>query len=151
MERILRKDLVLKSSKSFRLMEALFFVFIFFVLIVTLSFSFSNIPKKERDRRGMKDLRTITHILELKYNENLRYPDLPDSAQTISSTLQITNPLFPYLENVPKGNGVREYYWKDDGSSNPQNFCVYFQLEVDSSKYFSCTRLGCKISGKICE
>jgi hypothetical protein len=52
--------------------------------------------------------------------------------------------------DIPTGNGVRKYYWKVDSYSNFQNFCVYFQLEVDPSKYFSCTRSGCRVSDKGC-
>ena len=141
-----------QKDRGFTLIEILFIVAILAVLIAALSFSFSNIPKKARDRRGMSDLRAIVHALEMKYNENLHYPNLPDAETSISDTINLQgNPLLPHLSELPQGNGVREYHWKDDSTLNPQNFCVYFQLETDPSKYFSCTRLGCRISNTYCE
>jgi len=140
-----------QKNRGFTLVEVLLIVFILAVLVAALSFSLSNIPKKARDRRGMSDLRAIVHALEMKYNDDLHYPDLPDSETTIKSTINTSgNPLSSYLPDIPQGNGVREYFWKDDGTSNPQNFCVYFQLEVDPSKYFSCTHSGCRVSDKGC-
>ena len=146
-----------QEDRGFTLVEILLIVLVLAILVGALSFSFSNIPKKARDRRGMSDLRAIVHALEMKYNENLQYPNLPDpgtpeNQTTIRYTINISgNPLLPHLGQIPQGNGVREYHWKDDGTSNPQNFCVYFQLETDPSKYFSCTRLGCRISNTYCE
>jgi type II secretory pathway pseudopilin PulG len=142
-----------QKNRGFTLVEVLLIVFILAVLVAALSFTFSNIPKKARDRRGMSDLRTIVHALEMKYNDDLHYPfALPNSDNvTIESTLGGSNPLFPYMNSndIPTGNGVRKYYWKVD-SSNFQNFCVYFQLEVDPSKYFSCTHSGCRVSDQKC-
>jgi prepilin-type N-terminal cleavage/methylation domain-containing protein len=140
-----------QKNRGFTLVEVLLIVFILAVLVAALSFTFSNIPKKTRDRRGMSDLRAIVHALEMKYNDDLHYPNLPDSETTIKSTINTSgNPLSSYLPDIPQGNGVREYFWKDDGTSNPQNFCVYFQLEVDPSKYFSCTHSGCRVSDQKC-
>ena len=140
-----------QKNRGFTLVEVLLIVFILAVLVAALSFTFSNIPKKARDRRGMSDLRAIVHALEMKYNDDLHYPDLPDSETTIKSTINTSgNPLSSYLPDIPQGNGVREYFWKDDGTSNHQNFCVYFQLEVDPSKYFSCSHSGCRVSDQRC-
>jgi len=140
-----------QKNRGFTLVEVLLIVFILAVLVAALSFTFSNIPKKARDRRGMSDLRAIVHALEMTYNDDLHYPDLPNSETTIKSTINTSgNPLSSYLPDIPQGNGVREYFWKDDGTLNPQNFCVYFQLEVDPSKYFSCSHSGCRVSDQRC-
>jgi hypothetical protein len=96
---------------------------------------------KQLDTKGETDLRQISSAFEMKYSDLGYYPDLPDSASPIPTG---DHRLAPYLDLVPNTNGVNPYYWYDGGSN--QKYCVYFQLESDKGKYFTCSYRGCAIN-----
>ena len=124
-------------KKGFTLIELLVILTIL-VTIASLIFVFLG-PAKEkgRDSRGETDLRQMLSAFELKYDDNDFYPDLPDSATVIPSG---DTRLYPYLSPTPYTNGLRNYYWYDDGDN--KKFCVYFQEEIDATKYFYISHKG---------
>ncbi len=131
-----------REKKGLTLIEILVAVLIATLLTAAISVTITSARKKAGDNRSKYDLRDIVNALELKYNDLGRYPDLPDSPTKIGDTTILA----PYLNSPPTGNG--RYYWYDD--NNSQKFCVYFQLEADPSKYFSCSHKGCVVGNNIC-
>lgn len=138
-----QKKSSLKENKSFTLIELLVVVAIIVILIGAISVTFDDTKKKARDNRAKSDLRAIVEGLELKYNDLYHYPDLPDIPTPIASN---DHRLASYLDPVPNSNKVRTYYWYDDGTAQPQKFCVYFQLESNDTQYFTCSHKGCQIA-----
>jgi Tfp pilus assembly protein PilE len=141
-----------KMAKKITLVEISLSIFILSLLLAGVTIARENMVRKNRDIQGKNDIRKIANALQYKYNETLSYPDLPDFnlPQQYQKIPPEDKRLAPYLSTVPTGNGVREYFWFDDGTLKPQKFCVYFQLEADPSSYFSCTRESCQVSKTIC-
>ena len=125
-------------KRGFTLIELLVVIAIIGMLTSIVLVSMGGARKKARDAKGQADLRQIMQAFEMKYSDNERYPDLPDSATAIPSG---DTRLAPYLSPTPYTNGVRTYYWYDGG--NNQKFCVYFQYESKPG-YFTCSYKGCK-------
>ena len=139
MKNIMRK-------KGFTLIELLVVIAVIGLISSIVLVAFGPARKKARDAKGQSELNEIIKAIELKYSDNAVYPDgsgttipnaAPGSAIPSGNTL-----LAPYLSPVPTSNGVRSYYWYDDGVG--QKFCVYFQRETDGV-YFTCSyKGGCK-------
>ena len=126
-------------KKAFTLIE-LFLIAVIISLLVSISvLNYSNYKKSSRDAKGIEEIKSIAKALELKYNDLIQYPDLPDSEELIPPA---DNRLSPYLKEVPNSNGVRNYYWLDGGSR--EKYCVYFQLERKPDTYFTCSQGGCQ-------
>jgi len=132
-------------KKSFTLIELLVVIAVIGLLSSIVLVYFVPARKKARDTKGQSEIEQIMKAFELKYSDNGVYPDgsgstiptgAPGSAIPSGNTL-----LAPYLSPVPVGNGVRSYYWYDDGVG--QKFCVYFQREIDGV-YFTCSYKDCK-------
>lgn len=141
-----------KRKKGFTLLEVAVSVLVISFLLAGITIAIENNAKRDRDNVAKNDIRKIAMALELKYNQNLAYPNLPDPhlPREEQKILPGDERLYPFLIPTPFSNGVREYFWFDDGSERPQKFCVFFQLESNSSQYFSCTKSGCKSSEIIC-
>lgn len=142
----IQKKLLFKKSQGLTMIEIALFVFSITVLIIALSFTYSYTRKKSRDEKRKSDIRLIMNALEIKYNENLRYPDeIPNFQTQITPGLTI---LQPQLNTIPAGFEGRNYFWYTD--NNKQKFCVYFQLELNN-KWYSCMPNSCRVSDKPCE
>ncbi len=139
-------------NRGFTLIELLMVITIIVILITVIAVNFSDMRKKDRDTRAKVDIRQIVNAFELKYNELQHYPPTPPTFAPCATGLcgepipAGDTSLDPYLNPIPQGNGARQYFWYDDGSSQPQKFCLYFQLELDPSEYFTCSNMGCQIS-----
>jgi type II secretion system protein G len=125
------------KSKGFTLIELLVVIAVIGLLASIVLVDLRGVRKKARDSKGKADLRQIETAFQMKYDDNNSYPDLPDRATAIPDN---DTRLSPYLSAVPNTNGVRTYFWYDNG--NNQKFCVYFQLE-SSSGYFYCNHNQC--------
>jgi prepilin-type N-terminal cleavage/methylation domain-containing protein len=64
----------MKSRSGFTLIELLVVIAIIGLLATVSVVAFSNAQKKARDTRRMSDLRQISKIVELYYDENGQYP-----------------------------------------------------------------------------
>ena len=124
-------------KKGFTLIELLVIITII-VMIASLVFVFLG-PAKEkgRDSKGETDLRQMLNAFELKYDDDYFYPDLPDNYEAIPSG---DTRLYPYLSSTPYTNGVRDYYWYNEGDN--KKFCIYFREERDATKYFYVSHKG---------
>jgi len=132
----------LRRNESFTLIELLVVIAVIGLLSSIVLVSLGPVRKKARDAKGESEVRQIMTAFELKYSDNAVYPDLPDTATAIASG---DTTLSPYLSPTPyTSGGIRNYYWYDDGTTTPQKFCVYFQLEADPATYFTCSYKGCK-------
>ena len=129
------------KKRGFTLIELLVVIAIIGMLSSIVLVSMGGARKKARDAKGQADLRQIMQAFEMKYSDDERYPDLPDSGSPIPAG---DTRLSPYLSPTPYTNGFRTYYWYDGGDN--QKFCVYFQLEADPSKYFTCSYKGCQMN-----
>ena len=133
--------MVKKNLGGFTLIELLVVIAIIGLLSSIVLVVLGPARKKARDAKGESELNQIMTAFEMKYDDNNVYPDLPDTATAILSG---DTRLAPYLSPTPYTNGVRTYYWYDDGTTTPQKFCVYFQLETDPTKYFTCSYKECQ-------
>ena len=138
MKNIMRK-------KRFTLIELLVVIAVIGLISSIVLVAFGPARKKARDAKGQSEIKQIMTAFQMKYSDNAVYPDgsgttipnaAPGSAIPSGNTL-----LAPYLSPVPTSNGVRSYYWYDDGVG--QKFCVYFQREIDGV-YFACSYRDCK-------
>lgn len=131
----------MEGRKGFTLIELLVVIAIIGVLAsIVLSKMIEISREKARDTRGETDLKQLLTAFEMKYNDEGKYPDLPDTATAIINTQNYSEILKPYLNYTPVSNGVRVYYWYDGGTN--QKFCVYFQLEREPNKYFYASYKG---------
>jgi prepilin-type N-terminal cleavage/methylation domain-containing protein len=135
------------KKKGFTLIELLVVIAIIGLLSSIVVVSLGPARKKSRDAKGQSDLKQIMTAFEMKYSDSAIYPDgagtvIPNAAP--GSVIPSGNALLdPHLNPVLTGNGVRSYYWYDDGVG--QKFCVYFQLEAPSTTtYFTCSYRGCQ-------
>ena len=129
-----------RRNESFTLIELLVVVAVIGLLVSIALVAFGPARKKARDAKGESEIKQIMNAFELEYSDNRVYPDLPDGTAFITAN---DHRLAPYLDPVPYTDGIRTYSWYDVG--NNQQFCVYFNLEADPSKYFGCSQQGCKI------
>lgn len=140
-----------KKNSGFTLVELLLVLTIIVFLIAIVSINFMDMRKKQRDIKGKADLRQIVNALELRYNDLGYYPTslpTPFSCATDlcgEQILPVNEDLQIYLNPIPTGNGVRQYFWYREGNNRPQKFCLYFQLELDPTRYFTCSNYGCVI------
>lgn len=147
-----REKKIFLKNKGFTLIELLVIITILLFFIIIASVNFSDMRKKSRDIKGKNDLKQIINALELRYNDLAYYPTtIPVYSSCLTGlcgqpiALTSTTDLEPYLNPVPTGNGVREYYWYRESGNRPQKFCLYFQLELEPSSYFTCSNSGCII------
>jgi len=127
----LKKEKKRRVLTGFTLIELLVVIVIIGMVASIILVVLNPARKKARDSRGQTDLRQMMTAFEMKYSDDKIYPDLPDAPTEILSE---DTRLAPYLSPAPYTNGKRIYSWYDDGDN--QKFCVYFQLEADTSKYF---------------
>lgn len=141
-----------KLTRGFTLLEAAISILVISFLLAGITIAADNTAKRSRDNNAKSDIRKIAMALELKYSQDLTYPNLPDFhlPREEQKIFPGDERLYPFLVPTPSGNGVRDYFWFDDGKERPQKFCVFFQLESNPSQYFSCTKGGCKSSEIIC-
>lgn len=138
------KKTFFKKNQGFTIIELSLIVLIIAILIVALTFTFTTARKRSRDEKRKTDLRAIIHALEMKYNDELRYPEIGTTETSIPPG---SDKLKPYLYPIPNEFGGVSYYWYTD--NDRQKFCVYFQLETNN-KYFSCTTSGCRVTDVKC-
>lgn len=143
-----QKKLLFKRNQGLTLIEVLLVTIIIGALVAALSFTVGYSKKRARDERRKADLRAIVNALELKYNENLRYPNEIPSFFPGSSIPPGLTILRPELDYVPTGFEGRNYFWYTD--ENKQKFCLYFQLEINN-KWFSCMTNGCRMADSPCQ
>jgi len=130
----------LSRNESFTLIELLVVIAVIGLLASIVLVAFGPARKKARDAKGESEIKQIMNAFELKYSDNVVYPDLPDTFTAIPSVPADTR-LSPYLSPTPYTDGKQTYYWYDGGTN--QKFCVYFQYEAKSD-YFTCSNKGCK-------
>jgi type II secretory pathway pseudopilin PulG len=127
------------EKKAFTLIELFLSAVIISLLVSIALLNYSQYRKSARDAKGIEEIKSIAKALELKYNDLMQYPDLPDSEEQI---LPGDTRLLPYLKEVPTNNGARSYFWLDGGTR--ERYCVYFQLERADNTYFTCSQGGCQ-------
>ena len=128
-----------RRNEGFTLIELLVVIAIIGLLASIVLVSLGPARQKARDAKGQSDIRQIMTAFEMKYSDNLSYPDLPDTVTNIAAA---DARLDPYLNPVPYTNGNRTYQWYD--GTNNQKFCVLFQYEAISGTYFTCSYKGCQ-------
>jgi len=133
------------KKKGFTLIELLVVIAIIGLLASIVLVSLGRPRQKARDGKGETEIKQIMAAFEMKYTDNMVYPDgsgavIPNAAP--GSFIPGANALLsPYLNPVPISNGKQSYYWYDDGVG--QKFCVYFQYEAKSG-YFTCSYRSCQ-------
>lgn len=146
-----KQEKIFLKNRGFTLVELLLTLTIIVFLIIIVSINFSEMRKKNRDIKAKADLRQIINALELRYNDLGHYPTTLPPGVTCSTNLcgeaipSSGTDLEQYLNPVPTGSGSTQYFWYREGTSRPQKFCLYFRLELDPSKYFTCSNYGCQI------
>ena len=136
-----QRGLALSLPKGFTLIELLVVIAIIGLLASIVLVSLGPVRQKARDAKGQSDIRQIMTAFEMKYSDNLSYPDLPDTVTNIAAA---DARLDPYLNPVPYTNGPNRTYQWYDGGLNQTKFCVLFQYEAISGTYFTCSYKGCQ-------
>jgi len=126
-----------RLSKSTSI-EALIIVTVIGLLFVLILVVLGPARERARDAEGESDIRIAMAAFEIKYHDEGRYPDLPDSLNDISKD---NMSLSPGLEITPRTNGSRVYQWYDGGDD--QKFCLLFHYEARPG-YFTCSYRGCQ-------
>jgi prepilin-type N-terminal cleavage/methylation domain-containing protein len=133
-------------KNGFTLIELLVVIAVIGLLSSIVLVAFGPARKKSRDAKGESELNEIMKAFEMKYSDNNgAYPNISSTDVEIphTGTTCTDTSLSPYLSPTPCYNGIRYYHWYNSG--NNQQFCVYFNLEADTSKYFGCSQKGCKL------
>ena len=133
------------TRRGFTLVELLVVIAVIGLLASIVLVALGPARKKTRNDKGEIELKQIINAFEMKYNDNMVYPNISDTDVEIphTGTTCTDTSLSPYLSPTPCYNGAGYYHWYDGG--NNQKFCVYFQLEATSTTtYFTCSYKGCK-------